>query len=135
ELYAKALGIKARLLEVGDVAGELVVAHLLRGAVFLHKIGRLLVDLREGTQGEGPVGCCGLTLEGALPAVFEDPLIDGVVPACGRGEDAPLECEGCGVELEDGEVGKDVLVGVEELVVEDARWSAVLTGLAGDPFA
>ena len=51
------------------------------------------------------------------------------------GEDAASEGKGGGIELEDGEVGELVAVGVEELVVEDA---AGLAGLAGgwprDPF-
>ncbi len=66
-----------------------------------------------------------------------------VVPAGDLGEDAAGEVEGAGLELEDGEVGEDVLVGIEELVVEDAGGLVVggvlagggATRLTGHPFA
>ena len=53
-------------------------------------------------------------------------------PAHASGEDAPLEGEGLGIELEDGKAGEDVSVGVEGLVVEDARGRAGGAVLAGD---
>ena len=48
ELDAKAHSVEAGLGEVCDVAGEFVVAHLLRGAIFFLEVGGLLVDLGEG---------------------------------------------------------------------------------------
>jgi hypothetical protein len=50
------------------------------------------------------------------------------------GKDAALQGEGLGIELEDGEVGKDGAVGfgVEGLVVEDARGFSRFVRLAGD---
>ncbi len=50
-------------------------------------------------------------------------------------EDAAAKDEGVGFELEDGEIGEGVFVGVEVLVVEDARGVAGIVGLAGDPVA
>src|SRR5205823_509516 len=73
--------------------------------------------------------------ESALPAVVEDPVVDLRVPLSGGGEDAALEGESGGVELEDGEVGELVGLGVEALVVEDAGGLAGVVGLAGDPLA
>ena len=54
------------------------------------------------------------------------------VPDGAGGEDAPREREGGGIELEDGEIGELVAVGIEELVVEDARRLAGVR-LAEDP--
>ncbi len=118
--------------------------------VFFVEVGGLLADLGEGGDGEGLIGGDGFAGEGALPAVVEDPAVDVGVPVGGGGEDAAGEGEGVGLELEDGEVGEDVFVGVEELVVEDARgcgWvfrqiafigglcGVLFGGLAGDPLA
>ena len=113
-------GLKTGLAEVGDVVVELVERHFLGLAVFFFEVVGLLADLGEGVEEEGGIGGDGVGGEGAGPAVFEDPAVDGGVPAGGGGEDAALEGEGGGVELEDGEVGELVVVGVEELVVEDA---------------
>src|SRR5260370_42074 len=77
----------------------------------------------------------GFAGEGALPAVDEDPVVDLRIPSGGGGEDAALEGEASGVELEDGEVGELVGFGVEALVVEDAGGLAGVVGLAGDPLA
>ena len=93
------------------------------------------MDLGEGGDGKGLVAGDGLALEGALPAILKDPLVELVVPAGALGEDAAGEVEGAGLELEDSEVGEDVPVGVEELVVEDAGGLVVAAGLAGDPLA
>ena len=84
-------------------------------------------------RAKGLVGGDGFAGEGALPAVFEDPVVDVGVPVGGGGEDAALEGEGGGVELEDGEVGEDVFVGVEELVVEDAGGLGGGGGVVGVP--
>ncbi len=46
-----------------------------------------------------------------------------------------MEVEGCGIELEDGEIVEGVFFGVEVLVVEDAGGFAGAVGLAGDPLA
>ena len=53
----------------------------------------------------------------------------------GGGEDAAGEVKGAGLELKDGEIGEDVAVGVEELVVEDAAGLAGASVGAGDPLA
>ena len=95
----------------------------------------MLFDLGKGGYGEWLVAGDGLAGEGALPAVVEDPVVDARIPAAGGGEDASLEGEGRGVELEDGEVGEGVALGVEVLVVEDAGGCAGVVGLAGDPLA
>ena len=93
------------------------------------------MHLRELKGGERLVGADGFTGEAALPAILEGPMRGVLVPARGGGVDAAAEGEAGGVELEDGEVGEDVAVGVEELVVEDARGIAGAGGLAGDPLA
>src|SRR5262249_37079779 len=67
-------------------------------------------------------------------AVVKDPSVGLWIPVGGGGEDAPLEGEGGGVKLEDGEVVEGLLLGVEVLVVEDARRLAG-AGLSGDPLA
>ena len=60
---------------------------------------------------------------------------EGDVVAGAGGEDAALKRERVGRELEDAEVGEDILIRVEELVVEDARRITGGSGLPGDPFA
>ncbi len=105
--------------------------------MFFLEVGGLLVDLGESGDGEGLVAGDGGAGEGALPAVFEDPAV-GVVPVDGGGEDAAGEVEAARLELEDGQVGEFVAVGVEELVVEDAGGLGIgagAGGLAGDPLA
>src|ERR1017187_5881089 len=129
ELDAKLDGVEAGLAEVGDVFVELAVRHLIGEFVLLLEVAWLFADLREGGDSEGLVAGDVIAGERPLPAVVEDPAVDAWVPTRTGGEDAALEGKGLGIELEDGEVGKDVAVGVEGLVVEDACGSACLIGL------
>ena len=119
KLDAETNGVEAGLAEVSDVGGELAVGHLLRLFLFLDEVTGLLVDIGEAGEGEGLIGGDGLPGESALPAVVEEPLVGGGIPADALGKDTSLEGEGLGIELEDGKAGEEVAVWVEGLVVED----------------
>src|SRR5690242_14179797 len=101
--------------------GELVVAHLLRRAVLFDEVGRLLADVGERSYRKRLVRGDRISGKRAVPAVLEDPLAHALVPVSGGCEDSALERKRIGIELEDGQVRKDVLRRVKELIVKDAR--------------
>ena len=121
ELHPQAHGVKSALAQVADVAVELAEVHLLRLQVFLLEVAGLFVNFGErGVFELADIGSAFAPSKIALPAILEDPCAGVGVPKDARGEDAPREREGGGVEFEDGEVGEFVAVRIEELVVEDA---------------
>src|SRR5271156_4031049 len=120
ELYAQAYSVKAALAQVVDVCLQLVETHLRRKQRFLFEILRMLVNLGEGAHVEGAIAADLGAVEGPLPSVFEDPLLQLRLPVSVRCKDAPRNREAVGVEFKDGDVPERVLSSVEKLIVEDA---------------
>ncbi len=113
ELHAQPDGVKSALAEIADVGGELVEAHFGREQRLFLEILRLLADFGEGAHVEGAVAADLGAVEGALPSVLEDPLMQMGLPVDVRGEDEARDGEGLRVELEDGEVAEGVLRWIE----------------------
>ncbi len=111
--------IEPALLQIADIATQFLVVHLGILFYFLLEIGRRFADFGESGDVEGAVAGDGGAVQRPLPALFEDPSVHALGPVSALGMDALGDVEADGVDLEDGEVGKLIAVGVEKLVIVD----------------
>ena len=132
-MHAQAHGVEAALLQVGNVGIEFVEAHFLRRPNLFFEVRGLLANLWERVQCEGLVRHNRAILKSALPTVFEDPPLHLGIPMRAAGEDAATQLKGSRLKLENCEVGENVFVRVQKLIVEDACGLAQGVLLAANP--
>jgi len=118
-LHGESGNIKAGVVKAGNVVPQAAPAELKGLEDFAIEVGGWLGEFGEGGDLERGVALDFGLGEITDPAGFEDPSFLGVEPAGARGKDAALHLEGGGIEFDDGKPAKEILSGIEQVIVID----------------
>src|SRR5580700_4876495 len=101
-----------------DVLAQLAPVHLIGLPNFAAEIARRFGDFRERLNLERRIACdLAAVIKVTNPAAGENPGILRRFPGCARGEYTASDLKSVGIELEDAEAAKELLIRIEELVV------------------